>query len=72
MGPRRSQCRAAAIEGMNQAAGKALNAPDLANRLHDVGVIDQGAGTPDELGQFIERDRVAWGRVVKEIGITPE
>jgi len=63
---------AAAIEGMNQAAGKALNAPDLANRLHDVGVIDQGAGTPDELGQFIERDRVAWGRVVKEIGITPE
>jgi len=62
----------AAVQRMNKAVDEALKDPQVTGRLADLGVITHGAGTPKELADFIQTDRVAWGKLVHAIGIEPE
>ena len=54
-----------------EAFSKALNTPDLARRLSELGV-DVVAGTPDDLVRLMPREIAKWGAVVKASGAKAE
>ncbi|MEJ0069637.1 MAG: tripartite tricarboxylate transporter substrate-binding protein [Pseudomonadota bacterium] len=49
------------------ALAEALNAPDVAPRLRDVG-LDIVAGTPEQFAAFIHDESIKWHRVVELSG----
>jgi tripartite-type tricarboxylate transporter receptor subunit TctC len=63
---------AEAIGRLNRDLDAALRDPEVAKRLSDLGAITDGAGTPAQLGQFIEAEHVRWSRLAKELGVVPE
>jgi tripartite-type tricarboxylate transporter receptor subunit TctC len=47
--------------------------PDFVKRLFDLGIITEGgAGTPEQLGEFLAAEHVRWGKLAKEVGVVPE
>jgi tripartite-type tricarboxylate transporter receptor subunit TctC len=57
---------------MNREIDAALNDPDIAKRLRDVGMFTEGAGTPQSTGAYIAAQLEIWRRIVREIGLQPE
>jgi tripartite-type tricarboxylate transporter receptor subunit TctC len=53
------------------AATKALEAPDVRDRLKTLGYEVVG-GTPEELGEHVRKEIAKWGPVVKASGAKPE
>jgi len=49
-----------------------LAQPDILKRLLDLGAINEGPGTPEQLAQFFRDERVRWAKLVKDIGLQPE
>jgi len=45
--------------------------PDVVKRLFDLGIIAE-AGTPEQLGEFLNGEHTRWAKLVKDIGIVPE
>jgi tripartite-type tricarboxylate transporter receptor subunit TctC len=52
---------------LNAAIHRALNAPDVANRLASLGQT-RAFGTPEQFGQLMRSEYERWGRVVKASG----
>jgi tripartite-type tricarboxylate transporter receptor subunit TctC len=50
---------------------KAVNEPTVRERLLQLG-LEPGGSTPEQLGAFIQRDRVKWEKVIKDAGIKAE
>jgi len=50
---------------------RALNAPDLRERLQDMGA-DPGGNTPEQYTAFVQNEIVKWGKVIKAAGIKGE
>ena len=50
---------------------KAVNEPTVRERLLQLGLEPEGS-TPEQLGAFIQRDRVKWEKVIKDAGIKAE
>ena len=61
----------AIVERLNQAAVKALRAPDIAERMAQIG-FDVVASTPEEFGKFMQEEVGRWTKVVQRGGITPD
>jgi tripartite-type tricarboxylate transporter receptor subunit TctC len=61
----------AIIERLNSESVKAMNAPDLRERLAAVG-SEPGSGTPEDAGAFLRRESEQWGKVIREAGIKAE
>jgi tripartite-type tricarboxylate transporter receptor subunit TctC len=57
---------------MNREIAAALNEPDIAKRLRDVGMFTEGAGTPQSTATYIAAQLEVWRRIVREIGLQPE
>jgi len=53
---------------LNDRIGKAMHAPDLQQRLRDLG-YDVIASSPEELGAHLKKESEKWARVVKERGM---
>jgi tripartite-type tricarboxylate transporter receptor subunit TctC len=59
------------IAKLNAEIGKARNQPDIQQRMTDFGLTAEG-GTPEEFGEFVNRDLAQWMKVVKETGVKVE
>ena len=60
------------IQRANRDMDKVLTDPEVAQRLFDLGLVNEGAGTPDSLNEFLRAERERWAKLVKEIGLQPE
>jgi tripartite-type tricarboxylate transporter receptor subunit TctC len=63
---------AGVIQRANRDLDKVLTDPEVAQRLFDLGLVNEGAGTPEALADFLRAERERWGKLVKEIGLQPE
>jgi tripartite-type tricarboxylate transporter receptor subunit TctC len=59
------------VAKLNDAAVRALRAPDVRERMNQIG-FDVVASTPDEFGRFMKEELDRWTEVVKRGGIKPE
>ena len=60
------------IQRANRDVDKVLTDPDVAQRLFDLGLVNEGAGTPESLADFLRAERDRWAKLVKDIGLQPE
>ena len=60
------------IQRANRDVDKVLTDPDVAQRLFDLGLVNEGAGTPEQLADFLRAERDRWAKLVKDIGLQPE
>ena len=63
---------AAIVQRLNREMDKVLADPEIAQRLYDFGLVNEGAGTPETLNEFLRAERGRWTKLVKEIGLQPE
>jgi tripartite-type tricarboxylate transporter receptor subunit TctC len=57
------------VERVNAEVTKVLQAPDIVDRLHAMGIDPAGAGSAAAFGTFMKEDVARWKKVVKEAGI---
>ena len=60
------------VQKANRAMDAVLSDPEIAKRLYDLGLVNEGAGTPEQLAEFLKAERERWGKLVKDIGLQPE
>jgi len=60
------------VAKINRDLGQILADAENAQRLRDLGIYTEGAGTPESTGQFFASERERWARVIKGIGMQPE
>ena len=60
------------VQRVNREMDKVLADPEIAQRLYDFGLVNEGAGTPEALNEFLRAERTRWAKLVKEIGLQPE
>ena len=60
----------AIVETLNRAINRALQSPDVAEKLSKVG-MDPATGTPEEFGAIVASDYAKWGPIVKASGFKP-
>ena len=46
--------------------------PEVAQKFWEQGIFVEGAGTPETAAQFIRAQYELWGKVTRDIGMTPE
>ncbi len=63
---------ASVIQRANRDVDRVLTDPDVAQRLFDLGLVNEGAGTPESLNEFLRAERERWGKLVRDIGLQPE
>jgi tripartite-type tricarboxylate transporter receptor subunit TctC len=61
----------AVVAKLNTEINKALNMPDVRQRLQEAG-IEVGGGTPQQFTDFIQSETVKWAKVAVDAGIKPE
>jgi tripartite-type tricarboxylate transporter receptor subunit TctC len=61
----------AIVDALNRAINKALQSPDLVDKLTRVG-MDPATSTPEEFSRIVGLDYMKWGPVVKASGFTTE
>ena len=59
----------AIIAKLNTALNAAVAMNDVRARMHDIGMIPVGAGSPQELSEFLQSEIARWGKVVEDAGI---
>ena len=62
----------AVIQRANRELDKALRDPEVATKIHKIGPISEGAGTPGQLAEFLGVEHQRWAEITKEIGVLPE
>lgn len=62
----------AIVAKLNEAIGKALDKPEVQNRLRQIGgeVVDRDRRTPDYLREFVTSEIAKWAAPIKAAGIT--
>jgi tripartite-type tricarboxylate transporter receptor subunit TctC len=60
------------VRKVNADVNAVLAQPDILKRLLDLGAINEGPGTPEQLAQFLKDERVRWAKLVKDINLQPE
>jgi tripartite-type tricarboxylate transporter receptor subunit TctC len=60
------------VQRLNRELDKALLDKEVATKIHNVGPISEGAGTPAQLGEFLAGEHQRWAQITKEIGVLPE
>jgi tripartite-type tricarboxylate transporter receptor subunit TctC len=59
------------VAKLNAAINRALNVPEVKKRLADVG-FETAGGSPQQLREFLVKERERWGRVIKAANIKTE
>jgi tripartite-type tricarboxylate transporter receptor subunit TctC len=62
----------AIVRKVNADVNAVLAQPDVQKRLLELGAINEGPGTPEQLAQFLKDERVRWAKLVKDINLQPE
>ena len=57
---------------VNRDVDKVLGDPEVAQRLFDLGLVNEGAGTIENLNDFLRAERERWAKLAKDIGVQPE
>ena len=60
------------VQKANREMDRVLADPEVAQRLNDFGLVNEGAGTPETLNEFLRAERERWSKLVKDIGLQPE
>jgi tripartite-type tricarboxylate transporter receptor subunit TctC len=60
------------IARLNQEMDKILKTPEMVKRLAELGFFTEGADTPEATRAFVQAQYELWGKVVREIGLSPE
>jgi len=63
---------AAIVQKANRDVDRVLNDPEVAQRLFDLGLVNEGAGTPEQLNEFLRAERTRWAKLASDIGLQPE
>ncbi len=61
-----------AVRRLNRELDTALSQADIVQKLRAMGIYPDGAGTPEQMDEFLRSERARWSRTVKDIGIEPE
>ena len=61
----------AAIDTVHNDVVRVLRSPEMTRHFNNQGA-DIVAGTPEQLAAFVKRDYARYGKVIKDIGLTPE
>jgi tripartite-type tricarboxylate transporter receptor subunit TctC len=61
-----------AVRRLNCELDSALSQADIVQKLRAMGIYPDGAGTPEQMDEFLRSERARWSRTVKDIGIEPE
>jgi tripartite-type tricarboxylate transporter receptor subunit TctC len=59
------------VAKLNGALRKVIDSPDVQQKFKNIG-FEGFSSTPEELGDYIKAQLVAWGKMVKDAGITPD
>jgi tripartite-type tricarboxylate transporter receptor subunit TctC len=59
----------AIIAKLNAEFNAAVAMNDVRARMRDIGMIPVGAGSPQELTEFLQSEIARWGKVVEDAGI---
>jgi tripartite-type tricarboxylate transporter receptor subunit TctC len=62
----------AIVRKVNADVNAVLAQPEVQKRLLELGAINEGPGTPEQLAQFLKDERVRWAKLVKDINLQPE
>jgi tripartite-type tricarboxylate transporter receptor subunit TctC len=60
------------VQKINRDLGQILGDAETADKLRDLGIYTEGAGTLESVAQFFSSERGRWAKVVKDLGIQPE
>ena len=60
------------VRKVNADVNAVLAKEDIQKRLLELGAINEGPGTPEQLAQFLKDERVRWSKLVKDIKLQPE
>lgn len=60
-----------AINTVHNDMARVLKQPEMSRHFRDRGA-DVIAGTPEQLSEYVRRDYARYGKLIKEIGLTPE
>jgi tripartite-type tricarboxylate transporter receptor subunit TctC len=60
------------VQKVNHDLAQILADPETAQKLRDLGIYTDGAGTVESTAQFFASERARWAKVVKDIGIQPD
>jgi tripartite-type tricarboxylate transporter receptor subunit TctC len=63
---------AAIIERVNRDLDRVLREPATVKRLLDLGIVDNGAGTPGQLADFISAEHARWSQLARDLKVVPE
>jgi tripartite-type tricarboxylate transporter receptor subunit TctC len=61
----------AVVLKLNAEVNRILALPEVRQKLQEAG-IEPAQGSPEQFGQFIEKEMVKWAKVAKDAGIQPE
>ena len=56
---------------MNRELNAAMQRPEVREKISALG-FELGGSSPEEMGQFLQEQLVAWGRAFRDAGMTPE
>jgi tripartite-type tricarboxylate transporter receptor subunit TctC len=60
------------VRKVNADVNAVLAKEDIQKRLLELGAINEGPGSPEQLAQFLKDERVRWAKLVKDIKLQPE
>lgn len=60
------------VQRVNREMDRVLADPEMAQKLNDFGLVNEGAGTAESLNEFLRAERARWAKLVREIALQPE
>ena len=63
---------AALVQRLNRETDRVLGDPEVAQRLFDLGLVNEGAGSAESLADFLRAERERWSKLVRDIGLQAE
>jgi tripartite-type tricarboxylate transporter receptor subunit TctC len=60
------------VQRVNRDVNRVLADAEFGKRLLDLGAINEGPGTPEQLADFLKAERARWSKLVKDINLQPE
>ena len=59
------------VARLNAEIGRILVLPEVKRRMEDI-TVETATSSPEELATLTRADADKWGRIIKQLGITPQ
>lgn len=60
------------VQRMNAEMDRALKVPAIKARMNELGIFNDGAGTPASVEAFVNAERTTWTKLTRDIGVQPD